>query len=213
MATNSQKTLPPVEDEEVSLDKLKSSAQWVLLAVALALLSFSIFQWFQSRKEGLRQEVYMDYSTAYTPDALRQVIEAYPDQPEAALARLQLGNMLAQDGEHEEAMQVFEGFLAKSPRHPLAGRAVLGRLMALEELGKLEEALAGFKEVSPDSLVYPQALFGQARALEKLGRHAEAIPVYETIEELVPNSVWAYQAERYRELAALDARLKSEDGE
>ncbi|MCH8511096.1 MAG: tetratricopeptide repeat protein [Kiritimatiellae bacterium] len=197
----------------MSLDKLKSSAQWVLLAVALALLSFSIFQWFQSRKEGLRQEVYLDYTTAYTPDALRQVIEAYPNQPEAALARLQLGNMLAQDGEHEEALQVFEGFIAKSPRHPLAGRAVLGRLMALEELGRLDEALEGYKGVAADSLVYPQALFGRARTLEKLGRHAEAVPVYKTIEELVPDSVWAYQAERYRDAASLEARLQSTQGE
>lgn len=213
MATEQQKTLPPEQDDDLSLQNLKNSAQWVLMAVAVILLGVSIFQWNRSRQEAVRQEVYRDFTTAYTPDALRQVVEVYGDQPEAALAQIQLGDMLARDGDHEEALEIFEAFLRKHARHPLAPRAELGRLLAFERLGRLDDALTGYRAIQETSMVYPQALFGQARVLEKQGRHQDAIPIYETIEERVPETSWAFQAERYREAAALAARQPRTAGE
>ena len=206
MATKQQKSLPPDQDEDLSLENLKNSAQWVLMAVAVVLLGVSIFQWNRSRQEALRQEVYRDFTTAFTPDALRQVIEVYPDQPEAALAKIQLGDMLARDGDHEEALEVFETFLRRHPRHPFAPRAELGKFLAFEHLDRLDEAMSGYRGISEDSLVFPQALFGQARILQRKGRHADAIPIYEQIEALVPDSGWAFQAEQFRRAAALAAR-------
>lgn len=206
MATSTQKKIETRDDEEVSLENLKKSAQWVVMVIAVALLAVSVYQWAVARRDSLHQEVYQAYTTAYTAESLEQVIEAYPDRPEAAAARIQLGAMHYRDGNYEDSLRVHESFLAAHPRHPLLEKAKLGRFLAMEELGRLDEALAGYQTFTPDMLLYPNALFGQARALERLGRLEESLVVYTTIENTFPDSVWALQAEQFRMAAALGLR-------
>lgn len=193
-------------DPEEGLAKLKQMGQWVLLAVAAAFLGVTGFQWLQSREAGVRQEVYLAYTTAFTPEALSQVVEAYPEAPEAALARIQMGGMYFRDGEYEEALAVYDTFLAEHATHPMRGEVEVARWMTVEAMGELEAALAGFEAVPETAVMAAQAQFGRARVLEKLGRAAEAVAVYAAIEAAYPETAWAFQAERFREAAALAAR-------
>jgi len=109
------------------------------------------------------------------------------------------------NGEYAEALKQYDAFLAAAPQHPLGEGARLGRLMSLEELGNLEEALLGFQGFDANSVLYPQALFGQARVLEKQEMLADAIAIYERIETTFADEVWAFQAEEFRKAAQLGA--------
>ena len=211
MATPEKKSPVAASPEtEMSLEKLKQMGQWVLLIVAIAFLGVSLFQWNRSREQGEQQEIYLAYSTAFTPEALAQVVEAYPNSSEAALARIQMGGMHFRDGEYDEALAVYDAFLEKHPRHPLIQEVRFSRWMTLEALGELDEAMSGFASVSEEQLMYPQALFAQARILEKQGRAADAVPLYTLIEESYADSVWAFQAELFRQSAELAARAGSD---
>lgn len=196
-------------ETELSIEKLKQMGQWVLLIVAIVFLGVSLFQWNRNREQGEQQEIYMAYSTAFTPEALAQVVEAYPNSTEAALARIQMGGMHFRDGEYDEALAVYDAFLQANPRHPFAQEVRFSRWMALEALGKLEEAMEGFAGVAEDQLMYPQALFGQARILEKQGRPADALPLYTLIKDSFADSPWEFQAGIFRQSAELAARTAS----
>lgn len=199
----------PAADHQESLEKFKQWGQGVLLLIAAVFLGVSLFNWNRSRTEGLLQDIYLAYSTAFTPEALAQVVEAYPDAPEAALARIQMGGMYFRDGEYAEALAVYEDFLQTRPRHPLVEEVRFSRLMALEAMGKLDEALAGFSQVSGEQLMFPQALFAVARIHEKQGRPDLALPMYQRIEEDFEDSVWAFQAGMFRQAAERAARTGS----
>ncbi len=206
MATPEKISPASSSDHEEGLETLKQWGQWALMAIAVVFLGVSLFQWNRSRGEGLKQEIFVAYSTAFTPEALAQVVEAYPDAPEAALARIQMGGMYFRDGDYEKALSVYDTFLQAHPRHPLIGEVRFAQRMTLEALGALDEALQGFAGVTEDQLMYPQALFGQARIHEKQGRADLALSLYRLIEERFEDSVWAFQAERFRQAADLAAR-------
>ncbi|MCC5845291.1 MAG: tetratricopeptide repeat protein [Verrucomicrobia bacterium] len=206
MATPEKISSASSADHEEGLEKLKQWGQWALMGIAVVFLGISLFQWNRSRGEGLKQEIFMAYSTAFTPEALAQVVEAYPDAPEAALARIQMGGMYFREGEYEEALAVYDAFLQAHPRHLLASEVRFSRWMTLEALGRLDEAMEGFASVSEENLMYPQALFGQARIHEKQGRADLALPLYRLIEESFEDSAWAFQAEMFRQVAELAAR-------
>jgi tetratricopeptide (TPR) repeat protein len=206
MATPNKPTPVSSVETEEGLEKLKQWGQWVLMGIAVAFLAVSLFQWNRGREEGLKQEIFMAYSTAFTPEALAQVIEAYPDAPEAALARIQMGGMHFRDGEYDQALEVYDAFLQKHARHPMAAEVRFARYMTLEAKGRLDEALEGFAGVSEDHLMHPQALFGRARIHEKLGQPELALPLYDEIMERFEDSVWAFQAEMFRQAAELATR-------
>lgn len=206
MATPENTSKTPAPETEEGLEKLKQWGQWVLMGIAVAFLAVSLFQWNRSRIEGEAQEIFLAYSTAFTPEALAQVVEAYPDAPEAALARIQMGGMYFRDGEYDEALSVYDAFLKAHPRHPLADEVRFARWMTLEALGKLDQALEGFAGVSEEAVMFPQALFGQARIHEKQGNPALAVTLYTQISEDFEDSVWAFQADIFRKAAELAAR-------
>lgn len=207
MATpdKSSKKLPQ-DETEISIENLKKSGQWILLGVAAALLVVSLVQWRGRREESLDLDVYRAYTEAFTIDALEQVLVAFPDRPEAAPARLQLGGMLFREGEFENALQVYETFLVAHPSHPLREQARFGRAISLEELGRYEEAIDAYREFTNEDLLYPNALTGLARALERAGRGEESLAIYERIEADFPETFWAMQAEQFRRAAQVDLR-------
>lgn len=206
MAKPSKQPTAPEPEAQESLEKLKRWGQWVLMGVAVVFLAFSAFQWNRSRIDGEKQEIYLSYSSAFTPEALAQVVEAFPDAPEAALARIQMGGMFFRDGEFESALAAYDSFLRAHPRHAFIHEVRFARAMALEALDQLEEALEGFQSVDPSMLMYAQAQFGVARIHERQGRPDLAVAIYAAIEESFPDSAWSFQAEIFRQAAELDAR-------
>lgn len=168
--------------------------RWLTPVTAVILIAATVFMWTQGRQTNLRSEVLSAYTLANTAQELQTVADAYPDETEAPLARLQAGAMYYNEGDFEAALAQYELFLKAYATHPMHENAQWGKWMSQEALGSLDEAMAGFQSITEDSLVYPQALLGQARIFEKKGQNEEALGLYTRIQEMNPQSSWAEQA-------------------
>lgn len=84
-------------------------------------------------------------------------------------------------GDHEGALALYDGFLAKAPAdHPMAFTAREGRAIALEASGDLEGALSAFEGIATESGQFyrDMALYHQGRILEALDRKEAAVTIY-----------------------------------
>ena len=209
--SDAPKPAPELSDAEKGLQALKQSAQWVILGVAVVMLGVTLYQRGRAGREAAAQEQFMALSTAFTLEALEDVQTAFAGKPAGALANFQRAAMLLRDGELNEALAQYDLFLQSHPRHPLTEGARFGRLVTLEELGHLEDALAGFRGFAESNIFYPQALFAQARILEKTGQTDDAIEIYSDIEARFADEMWAFQAEEFRKAARTVTRPANED--
>ena len=96
---------------------------------------------------------------------IAEAIRMLRDREHDAVAQRLLGELLAFDGRHGDALAAFEASLALAD----TPAAQLGRARSLLELDRADEALAIFVQFDT-----PDALDGRARALQLLGRHVEA---------------------------------------
>ncbi len=179
--------------KEVQLDWEKH-LRWLAPATAVILLAATFFMWTQGKSDSLRLEVMQAYTLASSAEELQVLAEAYPDEPEAPLARLQAGALLYNDGEFEQAKAQYELFQQNYATHILSDNAQWGIWMSEEALGNLDAALEGFRSVEAGEILYPQALLGQARILEKKQEGEAALELYATLQEDFPQSNWAEQA-------------------
>lgn len=184
---------PHAETEEPQLNWEKH-LRWLAPVTAGILIVATIFMWSQGKKTNLRSEVMQAYSLAGSAEDLQTVADAYPDEPEAPMARLQAGALFYNKGDYSAALAQYDQFLKGYPSHPMYDNALWGKWMSQEALGNLEEALTGFRSVKENALLYPQALMGQARILEKQGNKEGALTLYTQIQEMDPESSWAEQA-------------------
>jgi len=105
--------------------------------------------------------------------ALRRVLEAYPDTPEAPFAAWTLGNVLEQAGDEAGAKEAFSLYRRLSPSGDFAEDAVIREIDAALVRGNLELAAELIEQYAKD---YPQGrrLDEFRSELEELRRAAEA---------------------------------------
>lgn len=105
------------------------------------------------------------------------VIEAFPDLPLATEARFELAELLAERGDHEQALQLLGEGLDREPPPELTDkiRLRMGAIHAAK--GNLEGALGQFDAVAanPKSPLAAQAHYRAGEAHLLLGQHAEAV--------------------------------------
>ncbi len=111
-------------------------------------------------------------------------------------ARLERGRTLLAKGDAAGALEEFRGTV-EIPANIEVGQGVGGHLaavhhhvgLALERLGRKEEAAAAFRESAGSPAVGPEAHYWIGRSLEKLGRPAEARPHFERLAATEPRAV------------------------
>jgi tetratricopeptide (TPR) repeat protein len=121
-------------------------------------------------------------------EAYRRVIQKFPGSVEA---RLNLGTLLYEQGDRNEAAEHFRCAVALAPDNPLA-HFDLGTV--LEDLGELQAAAQHLGEalrLKPD---YADAHYNLARVYEKLNAFLEARHHWRRYLQLDPNSQWAQYA-------------------
>ncbi|MCA9687098.1 MAG: tetratricopeptide repeat protein, partial [Myxococcales bacterium] len=85
-------------------------------------------------------------------------------------------------GDFEAAVTGYDAFLGKvDDDHPLRFLALEGKGVALEALGRLDDALAVFESIAPSEADFYRhmSLYHRGRVLEALERKDEAIAVYQ----------------------------------
>ncbi len=76
----------------------------------------------------------------------------------------------------QQALEIFDQFLAALPAHP---DTLVKKAAALEQLGRLQEALACCDQAIAKDRAFKPALLQKGGLLNKLNRHAEAIDCFE----------------------------------
>jgi tetratricopeptide (TPR) repeat protein len=111
-------------------------------------------------------------------------------------ARLERGRALLAKGDAAAALAEFRGTL-EIPANIEVGHGVGGHLaaahhhvgLALEKLGRKEDAAAAFRESAGSPAVVPEAGYWIGRSLQKLGRAAEARTCFERLAATRPRAV------------------------
>jgi tetratricopeptide (TPR) repeat protein len=111
-------------------------------------------------------------------------------------ARLERGRALLAKGDAAAARAEFRGTL-EIPANIEVGHGVGGHLaavrhhvgLALEKLGRKEDAAAAFRDSAGSPAVVPEARYWIARSLQKLGRAAEARTYFERLAATEPRAV------------------------
>lgn len=135
-----------------------------------------------------------ELSRVRSKEDLRAVYQQYPETPSAPLALVQLGAVLYDDSEFEEARDSYQLFLKRYPQHPLSAFARMGISYCLESEEKLEEAIAGYGrigEVYPASSLVAEAGVNIGRCQARLGRRQDALMAYRVVIERFPRSMYA----------------------
>jgi tetratricopeptide (TPR) repeat protein len=126
-------------------------------------------------------------------------------------ARLERGRLLLAKGEAGAALEEFRGTVVL-PGNVEVGHGVGAHLaavhhhvgLALEALGRKDEATAAFRESAGVPAVVPEGHYWIGRSLEKLGRGAEARPHFERLAATKPRAVDAARP--------LEVRMEAREG-
>jgi tetratricopeptide (TPR) repeat protein len=122
-----------------------------------------------------------------TPEAINECRTALSLAPKDADVARQLGLLLEREGKWDEAANVYEETLRRTPSAML--HRALG--LALEELKKPEEAIVQYQEailIDPDD---PNMRLNLGVTLDEAGRYAEAVDAYQTALRLEPDHMVA----------------------
>jgi tetratricopeptide (TPR) repeat protein len=130
--------------------------------------------------------------------------------PESHLARINLGVLLRQRGETDEARAHFQRVLEDWPDWPWTRARALTNLGSLDQqVGKIDEAVEKFREAAAATPAALEPRFNLANALVLQGHPDEAIPIYRTLLEETPAHIKA----RYNLGCALEQTAKVAEAE
>jgi len=127
---------------------------------------------------GRRAEAEKEYRRALTLD---------PTQDEAAA---NLGRLLRERGQTEEASKVLDGAVAAGSH---GEQLFEERGNALADLGRLADALRDYRESARRNPLDPVPLENAARAAYRLGKAREAAQLYERLLQIQPNRLDAWK--------------------
>jgi tetratricopeptide (TPR) repeat protein len=134
-----------------------------------------------------------------------EIRQKYPRSGAAAVARVYLGRIRLDEGQPEQARELWQEFLRRRDDHMLASTVRLS-LYALErEAGRSEEVAAelrGMLEARRKPLPEDVVLYELALTLDRLGNQEEARSTYQRLGDEYPDSPYAQPAlSRARELS------------
>jgi TolA-binding protein len=162
-----------------------------------------------NKNEEAKLETSKKLFTAKTPQDLSMIVEQQSSTPAAPFALLKLAKASFDSGNYDMAMNKYNDFKTKYPKHEFIEAAELGSIHCIEARGQFEEAataFAGFITKNPKHFLTPEAIFGQARCLEQLGRYKEARALYEDFIAAHPESGWIPRAKELLDAASKNAK-------
>ncbi len=194
---------------------LESSAAWekykLLVIGGVALLVFALVgsELYSNHQQRTALAASAQLDTAKTIGEYQKVIDTYPNTLAAANAYLLMAHDQADSKDFAGAATTWQTFVAKFPKHPQVGAALLAQGNALEAQGKLDEARAIYQQVATsyaNDYAAPLARISEATLLTSQRKLDDARHVYENIIATYPNSVGALEAkEEMRYLNAVPA--------
>lgn len=152
------------------------------LAALIFVAFISTTGYLRSGKERARSEAIMTLTNVKSIADLEPLAAGTSSTGVAPLALLHLAKAYYDQGDYGKAESTYASFTTRFPKHRFAASAALGRIHAIEAVGRTQEALEAFQAFpkdQPGHFQIPQALLGQARCLESLGRGPEARQIYE----------------------------------
>lgn len=132
-------------------------------------------QWFE-RALALEGEDPIGMEAAY-----RRAIEVDPSMTDAYI---NLGRLLYERGEWQEAVRLYRAALARAPDDPIAHYNLA---LALEDQGHIREAVRHYREAVRLEPHFADAHFNLARLLERLGERTQALRHFLAYKKLTDN--------------------------
>jgi tetratricopeptide (TPR) repeat protein len=178
----------------------------VALAVLAVIAVFGLAYYMYERSERLAGEAsWALYQTKFIEDssekidALKTVASEYGGTQAGRFASFELANSLYSSGNYGEALEAFEDFLRKNPRHLLAPSAKEGVGYCQESLGRWNDAITTYEDMIQGNPTGPAAARSNYRlgyCYEKIDDKEKAIEFYEKVTELAPEGLWNYYAKQ-----------------
>ena len=135
-------------------------------------------------------------TTTLGGDQVAAVAPTEPTQPSTQLAVGEEADFRAaeaaiEEGDHNRAVMLLQGFNQTYPGSPLAAEASLRRGQSLKELGDTREAARAFLDsysMAPDGPLAPEAVLELGTALGQLGKTSEACVTLGEVSTRYPTS-------------------------
>ena len=116
-----------------------------------------------------------------------EYLRRYPDDDLAGWGREYLGELKLRGGDPEAALARFREVLSKNPEGTLREDAAYNQARALEQLGRLQEAVTAYRPIaSSESTRSPAALFGLGASLFEMGQDAESLKAFDELARRFP---------------------------
>ncbi len=154
-------------------------------------------------EDTLISEAKQNLSSAYymlgqeDPEALREFIRRFPEDPNAALAQFELGIDAYEKGEYKVAIEEFRKVIVDFPETNYAEDAEVNILKIYEETKEFEDLVREserFIEYFPESTRTPLALFYKGLGYFQLNNYEKAIDAFERIVREYPESEYTPSA-------------------
>lgn len=115
-------------------------------------------------------------------EAFEAVRREHGNSPSGLTATLGLADVRFAEGKYDEAISLYDAFLAKTKAPHLRVLALEGKALSLEGKGEFEAALAAFDELAKAG-AEAKGVYGKARILERQEKWDEARAAWETLKE------------------------------
>jgi tetratricopeptide (TPR) repeat protein len=178
----------------------------VALAVLAVIAAFGLVYYMYNRSERLAREAsWALYEAGFIEgssekiDALKIVAAEYGGTQAGRFASFELANSFYSSGNYGEALEAFQSFLNKNPKHLLAPSAEESIGYCQESLGLWNDAIQTYEKMIKDNPTGPAAARSNYRlghCYEKRNDKEKAIEFYEKVTELAPEGLWNYYAKQ-----------------
>ena len=173
----------------------------LVIAAIAALVLFAcgwlFIGWFQERQDAAIAE---DYRQAVEIEDKLSFAERRSGHVLAGVALMEVAKHYFEEEDHVRAADFFGQAAASLGNAPIAGRAKIGRGIALAKAGETEEALNHFEDVSESAANFQsdrvEAAFHGALLAYDLGRHDTARRLLDRVRELDTTQAWTGRAMR-----------------
>lgn len=185
-----------------------------VVAAGLAAMILGTLVWFQQSRDqealGLEYQAAQAYLDRSLEDAeatktrlqqavtvYRQLIEDYPQSPNARLAWYFIGNALVEQREYAGAIDAYHNYIKQTGTHPALLGLVYQRLGAAYVAdGNREKGIEAYNQglQVPEALNNDQMLFELAKLEEFDDRTNEALALYKRLSDEYPRSPYASEA-------------------
>ncbi len=184
----------PVLETHVFWDRHKKEVIAALVIALIALVGYGGYWLYVDRHDNAAAAL---LASAKTEGDYQKVITQYSGTPASASAHIFLASEQRKGKKYTEANATLQSFIAKNPKHELAGTARMAMAANLEALGKRDEALTMYQRLAadkPQAFTAPIAMISTVPLLKEKNQIEEARRVCETILTQYRDSAIAMEA-------------------